>query len=434
MAIPDNLTEKPKRRQSMSAKLIKRNAESIVIETLMDTPVTVIQGARQVGKSTLTSMIAENIVSKSVTFDSEITLAAAKENALEFVEQFPEGLLIIDEIQRFPELLSAIKLSVDSHRRPGRFLVTGSANILNLRGTNESLAGRAETIVLKPFSVGELNGFKEDFVSLLMCNEILSILTQAKPYTRAEYARLIENGGYPDAQSRRGRRREAYFRNYLARVLDHDASELSGLAHIDRMNEIFALLAGTTSQIYIRANVSRAVGIPESSMNGYIRLLEDICLIHTLPAWGKNYSKRAISKPKTAISDTGLVCSLNGMADGFLADLENGNELGPVIETFVINEIMKQQTWSEIGFDVYHYRDKDGKEIDLVLELRSGEIIAIEVKAASSFSRKDFAGMKALRDMLGNRFHCGVLLYTGTEVQPFGDRLYCAPISSIWQF
>jgi predicted AAA+ superfamily ATPase len=122
------------------------------------------------------------------------------------------------------------------------------------------------------------------------------------------------------------------------------------------------------------------------------------------------------------------------MADGFLADLENGNELGPVIETFVINEIMKQQTWSEIGFDVYHYRDKDGKEIDLVLELRSGEIIAIEVKAASSFSRKDFAGMKALRDMLGNRFHCGVLLYTGTEVQPFGDRLYCAPISSIWQF
>ena len=125
---------------------------------------------------------------------------------------------------------------------------------------------------------------------------------------------------------------------------------------------------------------------------------------------------------------------MNGMSDGFLSNIENGNELGPIIEAFVINEIKKQRTWSEIGFSMYHYRDKDGKEVDLVLELSSGEVIAIEIKAASSFSRKDFAGMIALRDMLGNRFHCGVLLYAGTEVQPFGDRLYCAPVSSIWQF
>jgi len=169
-------------------------------------------------------------------------------------------------------------------------------------------------------------------------------------------------------------------------------------------------------------------------MNGYIRLLEDLYLIHALPAWGKNYSKRAIGKPKIVISDTGLVCSLNGITEGFLANIENGNELGPLIETLVINEILKQQTWSKIGFDAYHYRDKDEKEVDLVLELGSGEVIAIEIKAASSVSGKDFAGMKMLRDMLGNRFHCGVLLYTGTEALPFGDRLYCAPVSSIWQF
>ena len=418
----------------MSMKLVKRNVESIVIETLADTPVTVIQGARQVGKSTLSVMISENIISKSVTFDSDLTLTAAKENAFEFVTQFPQGLLIIDEIQKLPELLSAIKLSVDSDRRPGRFLITGSANILNLRGANESLAGRAETIVLEPLSVGELNGIKEDFVSLLISGDIMRRLNETKPYTRAEYARLIENGGYPDAQGRRGRRLDAFFRNYLMRVLDNDAGELSGLAHIDRIQTIFALLAGTPSQIYVKANVARTVGIPESSMNGYIRLLEDLCLIHALPAWGKNYSKRAISKPKIVISDTGLACSLNGVTEGFLSNIENGNELGPLLEAFVINEIMKQQAWSKIGFNIYHYRDKDGKEVDLVLELRGGEVIAIEVKAASSFSRKDFAGMKALRDMLGDRFHCGVLLYTGTEVQPFGDRLYCAPVSSIWQF
>ncbi|MCL2662657.1 MAG: ATP-binding protein [Oscillospiraceae bacterium] len=418
----------------MSIKLIKRNVESIVMETIKDTPVTVIQGARQVGKSTLSTMISKNMVSKTVTFDSDIALATAKENTQEFAAQFPEGLLIIDEIQKCPELLSAIKMSVDSGRKPGRFLVTGSANILNLRGANESLAGRAETIILEPFSIGEMCGIKEDFVSLLLCGDMLARLNRVTPFTRTEYARLIESGGYPDAQSRSGRRREAFFRNYLTRVLDHDANELSGLAHIDRFQTIFALLAGRPSQIYIRANVSRTIGIPESSMNGYIRLLENLGLIHILPAWGKNYSKRAIGRPKIVLSDTGLVCSINGISSSFLSKLENGNELGPVFEAFVINEIMKQQTWSDVGFTTHHYRDKDGKEVDLVLELRGGKVIAIEIKAASSFSKKDFTGMKALRDMLGDRFHCGVLLYTGNEVQPFGDRLYCAPASSIWQF
>jgi len=418
----------------MSTQLVKRNIESIIIETLADTPITVIQGARQVGKSTLSAMISKNLLSKIVTFDSDVALQAAKENAFEFVSQFPEGLLVIDEIQKCPELLSAIKLSVDTDRRPGRFLLTGSANILNLRGANESLAGRAETVFLAPFSVGELHGVKEDFISALLQGDILSSLQKAKPSTRSDYAHLVENGGYPDAQGRQGRRREAFFTNYLTRVLDHDANELSGLAHVDRLKTIFALLAGNPSQIYIRANVSRVVGIPESSMNGYIRLLEDLCLAHTLPAWGKNYSKRAISRPKIVLSDTGLVCSRNGLTREFLSNIENGNEFGPVLEAFVINEIKKQQTWSNIRFTAYHYRDKDDKEVDLILELRNGKIIAIEVKAASSFSRKDFAGMKVLRDILGDRFHCGVLLYTGTEVQPFGDRLYCAPISSIWQF
>ena len=246
----------------MSVKLVKRNAESVIIETLADTPVTVIQGARQVGKSTLAAIVAANIISRSVTLDSSVTLAAAKENTYEFVAQFPEGILIIDEIQKCPELLSAIKQSVDTDRRPGRFLVTGSANILNLRGANESLAGRAETIVLEPFSVGEMHGIKEDFVSLLMCEDMLSKLNQMTPYTRTEYAVLIENGGYPDAQGRHGRRREAFFKNYLARVLDHDAGELSGLAHIDRMQTIFSLFAGIPSQIYVKSNVARTVGIP----------------------------------------------------------------------------------------------------------------------------------------------------------------------------
>ena len=427
------LNRKKKGGSLLNYQLIKRNVEATVIDTLSDTPVTVIQGARQVGKSTLASMVSANILHKSITLDSDTALAAAKENPYEFISQFQEGLLIIDEIQRCPELLSAIKLSVDSDRRPGRFLITGSANILNLKGTNESLAGRAETIKLEPFSIGEINGVKEDFISMLMNDNALHHMQNKKPYTRAEYAQLIEKGGYPGVQDRDSKRRNAFFKNYISRVLDHDANELSGLAHLDKIKTIYRYFASIPSQEYVRANVSRIMQIPESSMTGYVKLLEDLGLIHLLSAWGKNISKRALSRPKIVLSDTGLVCSLNGTSSKLIADIENGNELGPLLETCVINEVIKQQSWSKIDFTVFHYRDKDNREADLIIEISGGKVIALEVKAASSFTSKDFAGLKVLRNILGDRFHCGILLYTGTDVQPFGDKLFVAPVSSIWQ-
>ncbi|MCL1885422.1 MAG: ATP-binding protein [Dehalococcoidia bacterium] len=413
--------------------LIRRNVETLVRETLNDTPVTVIQGARQVGKSTLASMIARDMDSESVTMDSDTALTAAEENPYEFVSQFHDRLLVIDEIQKCPELLNAMKLSVDNKRKPGRFLITGSANILHLKGANESLAGRAETIVLQPFSTGEIKGIKEDFVAMLMRSDTLENLRTAMPMSRADYARLVENGGYPDAYTRTEKRRRAYFKNYISRVLDHDADELSGLAHLDRLKTIHAMLAGNTSKIYVRANLSQLVGIPESSLNGYIRLLEDLCLIHSIPAWGKNYFRRAISKPKIIMSDTGLVCALHGISANFIANIENGNDFGPLLETFVIAEIEKQKVWSEYDYSLFHYRDTDKKEVDLVLELADGSVIAIEIKSSSSFSQEDFTGIKLLRDKLGTRFHCGIVLYTGTEAFSLGDRLFTAPISAIWQ-
>jgi len=412
---------------------IKRNIESTVKETLADTPVTVIQGARQVGKSTLAAMVSQGRNSTSVTLDSEQTLLAAKENPYEFVSQNRDGLLIIDEIQRFPKLFTAIKQSVDEYRRPGRFLVTGSANILNLKDSSESLAGRAETITLEPFSVGEINGVKEDFVSILLHEDILKKLQSVTPMERTDYAALIECGGYPEAHQRISKRRKSFFSNYISRVLIHDAEELSGLAHLDRLSDLYKLLAGNPSQIYVKANVSRTMGIPESSMSGYTRLLEDLCLLHKIPAWGKNYSKRAINRSKLVMSDTGIVSSIYGINAEFLAMLESGNTFGPLLEAFIIAEFKKQQSWSEEIYKMHHFRDIDGKEVDIILELINGKIIAIEIKASSSFTKTDFSGMKILREVLGERFHCGILLYTGFEVQPFGDRLYAAPVNSIWE-
>ncbi|MCL2253913.1 MAG: ATP-binding protein [Lachnospiraceae bacterium] len=417
----------------MDAKMINRNIETLVNDTLNDTPVTVIQGARQVGKSTLALMVSKHRKCMHVTLDSDIALTAAKENPYEFVSQFPEGLLIIDEIQRCPDLLKAIKLSVDENRKPGRFLITGSANILNLRKSNESLAGRAESIILQPFSVGEKNGIKESFITTLMQENMLSSFRDMAAYSRMQYSELIESGGYPEAQNRTDKRRKAYFKNYITRVLDHDANELSGLAHLELLKKLYIMLAGNPSQIYVRANVSRIMAIPESSMNGYMRLLEDLCLLHFLPAWGKNYSKRALSRPKIVLSDTGLVCSLHNITGSFLAKIENGNQLGSLLETLVISEIIKQRSWSETDYTLYHYRDSDNKEVDLIIELDNGKLVALEIKAASSFSQKDLSGLKLLKELLGNRFLCGLLLYTGKDVTPLGERLYAVPISTIWQ-
>ena len=416
----------------MNSQLIRRNVESVVKDTLNDTPVTVIQGARQVGKSTLAKIVSNGLNCRSVTLDSHPSLAAAKENPYEFVSQYPDGLLIIDEIQRCPELINAIKLSVDRNRKPGRFLITGSANLMSLKGTDESLAGRAETIVLEPFSIGEIKGKKEDFISLFINKGMTDIIQATEPLTRAEYTELIVCGGYPDARNRTEKRRKSYFKNYISRVLDHDANELSGLTHLDKLQNIYTLLAANPTQIYNRANVSRLVGIPESSMNGYIRLLDDLSLLHTIPAWGSNYSKRALSRPKIILSDTGLVTSHCGLSGDFLSNIENGNALGSILETFVATEIIKQQSWSDTDYTLFHYRDSDKKEVDLVIELYNGKIIALEIKASSSFSKSDFNNLKTLRDISTDRFHAGILLYTGTEVQPFGENLFAAPISSIW--
>ena len=417
----------------MARKLLDRNIETIVRDTLKDTPITIIQGARQVGKSTLAGVVSAGTKCMNLTLDADESLAAANENPYEFVSQFDEGLLIIDEVQKCPDLLRALKRSVDENRKPGRFLITGSVNILNLKDTSESLAGRAETVPLKPFSIGEINGIKEDFVSMLMKGNILRSLKNATPLSRSSYAKYIATGGYPDAVIREGKRRSAWFKNYSTRLLDHDADELSGLSHLDRLKTIYTILAGTPSMIYVRANVSRLTGIPESSMNAYIRLLEDLCLINSIPAWGRNYSRRAIGKPKLIIDDTGMACSLNGISQDFISKIENGNALGPLLENFVQSEINKQQSWSDTDYSLFHFRDRHSKEVDLVLELESGQIIGLEIKAASSISRNDFSGLKVLQELAGDNFYCGIVLYTGTEVNPFGEKLFAAPISTIWQ-
>jgi predicted AAA+ superfamily ATPase len=416
----------------MQDSLLKRNIEEALLEALSDTPVVIIQGARQTGKSTLLSMTADKINSKQLTLDDPQMLLAAESDPLSFVEQYAEGTLVIDEAQLCPDLLRIIKMSVDRARRPGRFLLTGSADLLHVSGANESLAGRSETIRLHPFSLGEINGVKEDFVTTVNRGDILGVLRGCDPLDRAEYVDLVARGGYPTAVLRSERRRSAYLRSYVSGIFDHDAAVISSLAHLDKLSKLYAILSATTSGIYVQASISRLSGIPETSMNGYIRLLKDLWLLNEFPAWGRSILRRASSKPKYAIADTGVACQVNGVQSSFLADITGGEALGPLLESFVANELLKQQSWSMTEYRVFHFHDHESREVDIVVELPNGKVMAIEVKASRTISRKDFRGMSYLRDMLNDRFHCGLVLYTGAEVQSYGDRIYSAPISALW--
>jgi len=412
--------------------LYKRNIEGRLLEALSDTPVVLVQGARQVGKSTLLAMISDGLDCRQLTLDDPNTLLAARNDPVDFVSQYPTGTLVIDELQLCPQLLRAIKLSVDKGRRAGRFLLTGSADLLHVAGANESLAGRVEILDLHPLSQGEFGGVQEDFVAEALNEGLPARLGRFHGLARGDYAGLVATGGYPAASRRTATRRAAYYKNYLAGVLDHDAVALSNLSHLDMLSKLFAVLNADTAKIFVQANVSRAVGIPETSLNGYIRLLHDLHLLHALPAWGRNVAKRAASKPKLFVADTGLACAVTGVRGEYLSSLQGGELFGALLETFAANELLKQRTWSAQDFQLFHFHDRENREVDIVVALPDGRIVALEVKAARTVYGHDFAGLRYLRDLIGAQFVGGVVLYTGDQTQQYDDRLFFAPLSTLW--
>lgn len=286
----------------MSPAMRHRFAQSLVEDTLADTPITVIQGARQVGKSTLTRQVLAHRDAKLVSLDVAAVFNAAKADPDAFVRQ-TSGLLGVDEVQRVPKLVRAMKDAVEEDRRPGRFLITGSANLLELPGTQESLAGRAETVPLYGLSRGEVVGKQEDFVDLLMAGHCPHSLSRRhSSMRRNDYLEILCAGSYPEPMSRAGRRRNAWFDNYLGRIVSRDARDVSRLAHLDRLPVLIRLLAANNAGELVKARIATDSGIPETSVTSYVDLLQTLYLIHQVPAWGNNLIGRvtwAVSFPCT---------------------------------------------------------------------------------------------------------------------------------------
>lgn len=410
---------------------IQRHVKPLVLEALTDTRVVVIQGARQVGKTTLVREIVETRGGRLVTFDDELTRAAAQADPLDFLAQNPDGLLAIDEVQRVPEVALALKLVVDRDPRPGRFLLTGSADLLRLPANEDSLAGRAESIELFGFSQGEIGGHREDFVRRLLSGD--RFLGHSTVLARSDYLDRAVAGAFPEALSRSvARRRSQWLDNYVARVVTRDARDVSNLQRLGDLPLVLRLLAARNAEELNFAALAGETGIPARTLEPYVELLETLYLVQRIPAWSTNLTKRVVSRPKISLLDTGLAARLINVSARGADPAAYGEAAGHLLEGFVAGEVRRQLGWTDETVRMSHYRDRNGDEVDLILEADDGRVAGLEVKASASVGASDAKWLVRLRDRLGDRFVAGIVLHTGATSAPLGERIAAVPLDILW--
>ncbi|MGH2361506.1 MAG: ATP-binding protein [bacterium] len=411
------------------AAFVKRNLTARVLEALRDNPVVVLHGARQTGKSTLVQHLAAGPhPAEYITMDDAVTLAAARSDPAGFVVALPTPV-VIDEVQRVPELFLAIKANVDRDRRPGRFLLTGSANILLIPRLSESLAGRMELLTLYPLSQGEIEGVREAFIDRVFSDEAFPVAREETD--REDVRHRVLKGGYPEALSRAPKRRGAWFGSYLTTILQRDVRDLQEIERLTELPRLLSILSARTGTLLNVADLSRSSGIPQRTLARYLTLLQATFLMRLVPAWTASVRRRLLKSPKILAVDTGLASYLLGLDAAGLARMPD--LYGQLLETFVCGEIEKQMAWSEVNPRSHQFRTAEGDEVDLVLESPSGKLVGVEVKAAASIGDGDFKGLRTLRALAGRKFHRGILLYGGNMVVPFGEGFTALPVTSVWK-
>ncbi len=405
--------------------MLDRHLEPILRDALADRPVVLIQGGRQTGKSTLARSISRP--GTYTTLDDSATLAAALASPDAFVRSGRHEPFVIDEVQRAPDLLRAIKLTVDEDRRPGRFLLTGSANVLSMPRVSESLAGRMEVQTLQPLSQGEIDGVKGNFIDAAFAR---TFPLNVPPRRGLPLAERVARGGYPEVVALSAPRRPGWFSSYLSAVLQRDVRSIIQIEDLTALPRIVRLLASRLGGLLNHADIARSLGLPQTSVKRYIALLEVSYLCSFLPAWSVNRGLRLSKAPKVLFNDTGLACSQLGVAaPDFGPTLPI---LGPLVENFMIMELMKQAAWSKAAPAFHHLRTHAGAEVDLVLEGPAGTVVGVEIKSGRTLSNQDFKGLRELSELAGERFRRGMILYDGDQPLPFGDNLFAVPMHTVW--
>lgn len=404
-----------------------RMIEPRLIEALADTPVVLIHGPRQCGKTTLARTLEKKKYAY-FSFDDDVTLAAARTDPLGFAENLPERA-ILDEVQRAPGLFTALKSTVDRGRKPGRFLLTGSANVLLVPKLADSLAGRMEILRLYPLAQAELAGKAPGFLDALF----------NQGFKAGNHARLgkslverIVAGGYPAALARTApRRRATWYRDYITTLIQRDVRDLARISALDTLPRLLTLIAGQTSRLLNVSGLAAPFQLSRPTIRDYVTLLSGVFLLEELAPWHSNRISRLVKTPKLHIGDTGLACALLGVDTAALSD---DRELsGQLLETFVFQELKRQASWHDETMAFYHFRDKDGAEVDIVLERGGRSVAGVEVKASATVNAADFRGLRKLKEAAGKHFKGGVVLYDGRATATFGEGLYAVPIRSLWE-
>lgn len=415
--------------QPPAPALYPRLAEQPLEEALADSPVVLIHGPRQCGKTTLAQAVGSRRGSAYFSFDDDVLRAAALADPAGFVGDLPERV-VLDEVQRVPALFPALKLAVDRRRTPGRFLLTGSANVLLLPQLADSLAGRMAILRLHPLAQCELARRPGGFIEALFAGDFK---LRHRERLAGELALRVAAGGYPAALARpSARRRSAWYRDYLETLVQRDVRELARIGSLDVLPRLLAAGAAQTAQLLNVSDLAAPFQLSRPTIADYVTLLERVFLLERLPPWHSNRLSRLLKTPKLHLGDTGLACALLGLdGDALLADRA---ALGHLLETFVYQELRRQAGAAGQPCAFFHFRDKDAAEVDIVIERGARQVVGVEVKASATVTSADFRGLRKLQGTAGKRFACGVVLYDGqASGASFGDRLYAVAIRELWE-
>lgn len=397
-------------------------------EALADTPVVLVHGPRQCGKTTLARTVAEKAGYGYASFDDDVLRASAQTDPAGFVAGLPQKA-VLDEVQRVPELFTALKAAVDRDRQAGRFILTGSANVLLVPRLADSLAGRMEILRLHPLAQAELAGTPAGFLDALFGD---GFKVGAMGRLGNELAQRIAAGGYPAALARSTpRRRAAWYRDYIETLVQRDVRDMARIGALDALARLLTLAAGQTAHLLNVTDLAAPFQLSRPTIRDYVTLLGRVFLLEELPPWHSNRLSRLIKTPKLHLGDTGLACALLGLdAASLTADRPL---LGQLLETFVYQELRREASWRDDSMAFHHFRDKDGVEVDIVIEGSGQRVAGVEVKAAATVTTNDFRGLRKLKESAGKRFAGGVVLYDGEAVAPFGDRMFAVPLRRLWE-
>lgn len=408
-------------------KFVDRNVAATVEYAMAYARVVALLGPRQAGKSTLARRLAsERLSADYMSLDDEPVRALALADPVGFVAACGT-CTVIDEVQRAPELLLAIKSRVDRDPTPGQFLLTGSANVRRIPTVSDALPGRVDYLTLWPLTQGEIEGRRESFLERLFGGEAPTDVDA--PVGRGAYAETLLAGGFPEARGRPGMARSLFFSSYVDSIVDRDVGDVSRVRDPASVGTLLRLLAARSGGLARYDALAREVGIDGKTVKGHLDVLERLFLIRVRRPWHVNLGARQVKAPKLYLSDTGLLAALVG-ADAARVREDDGFA-GALFETFVATELERQASWFGEPLTFWHYRQAD-REVDVVIERLSGEIVGVEVKASATVRPSDFAGLRQLRDRLGERMVGGAVIYAGARTLPFGKGAWAIPLRALW--